>query len=98
MNTITVKLPADQAVLVTCLLHDLRVARAKHPQPYVDAHHALGVLLEEVRKIETEVFKRRVNTEHLQRELLDTAVVCLRAIEDLTLPAPKPKSKHHEGI
>ena len=91
MNTITVKLPADQAVLVTCLLHDLQVARAKHPQPYVDAHHALGVLLEEVRKIETEVFKRRCNTERLQRELLDTAVVCLRAIEDVVLSKKEEK-------
>lgn len=74
--------------LADCVLAALAEARAKHPQPFVDAHHALGILLEEFHELQIEVFKRRPRAAALQEELLQIAAVCLRTIEDVTF---KPK-------
>ena len=66
----------------------LAEARAAHPQPMVDGHHALGIIREEFHELEIEVFKRRLNREQFNDELLDLAAMCLRAIEDVGL-APR---------
>lgn len=60
-------------------------AREEHPQPYVDGHHLLGVLREEVHGLELEIFKKHLDPEALQGELLQIAAVAIRGIEDLTL-------------
>lgn len=70
--------------LAECVLAAVAEARAAHPQPYVDAHHALGILLEEFHELQIEVFKRRPRPAALQEELLQIAAVCLRTIEDVT--------------
>ncbi len=71
-----------------CVLAAVAEARARHPQPFTDMHHALGILREEYHELEMEIFKRRPREAALQEELLQIAAVCLRAIEDVTF---KPK-------
>ncbi len=63
----------------------LAEARAKHPQTFVDYHHMMGVLDEEIFEVRMEVHRQRPRTEHMQSELLQVIAVCLRALEDLTL-------------
>ena len=70
--------------LLRCVKATVAIAREKHPQPYVDAHHFLGVLEEEIHELRAEVFKRRMNEERFQAECLQVAAVCVRAIEDVT--------------
>ncbi|KAF0176469.1 MAG: hypothetical protein FD161_3008 [Limisphaerales bacterium] len=74
--------------LAECVLAAVAEARARHPQPYVDMHHAMGVLDEEVHELRMETYKRSPRAAALQEELLQIAAVCLRAIEDVTF---KPK-------
>lgn len=66
----------------------LAEAREQHPRPYVDAHHMLGVMEEEIHELRLEVFKKKINAERLQAELLQVAAVAVRGIEDVTLVKP----------
>ena len=73
----------------------LAEAREKHPRPLVDFNHLMGVLDEEIFEVRMEVHRKRVRTEAIQSELLQTIAVCLRGLEDLTLkPQPQPKGKN----
>jgi hypothetical protein len=72
----------------------LAEAREKHPQPFVDYNHLMGVLDEEFTEVKTEAYRKRVRTEAIQSELLQVIAVCLRGLEDLTLkPQPNQKVK-----
>jgi NTP pyrophosphatase (non-canonical NTP hydrolase) len=41
-------------------------------------HHAYGVLLEEIREVESEVFRKKMDRTALINELIDVATVCIR--------------------
>jgi len=69
----------------------LEEARAKHPQPMVDGHHALGIIREEFHEMEVEVFKRRLHKTKFNDELLDLAAMAVRAIEDVGLTKKEDK-------
>jgi len=71
--------------MLQCIKAALAEARAAHPTPFVDAHHMLGVLEEEIHELRQKIFKRKINVEHLQSELLQCCAVCLRGLEDVTL-------------
>ena len=64
----------------------LRLARLNH-RPLSSAHDAYGVLMEEVCEFFEEVKKKREIRDRvgMLNELLDIAVVCQRAAEDLRL-------------
>jgi hypothetical protein len=74
--------------LLRAVKASLAEARAEHPQPYIDAHHMLGVMEEEIHELRLEVFKKKINVERLQAELLQVAAVAVRGIEDVTLAKP----------
>ena len=81
--------------LLDCAKAALAEARAKHPHPLVDFNHLMGVLDEEIFEVRIEAYRKRVRTEAIQSELLQTIAVCLRGLEDLTLkPQPQPKEKN----
>ena len=71
--------------LLNCAKAALAEAREKHPQPFVDYNHLMGVLDEEVAEVRVEAYRKRVRVEAMQAELLQTIAVCLRGLEDLTL-------------
>lgn len=71
--------------LLKCAKAALAEAREKHPQPFVDYNHMMGILDEEIFEVRMEVHKKRVRTEAMQSELLQVIAVCLRGLEDLTL-------------
>lgn len=85
-----IEIPDEMVVPISALIGRVRHAREKHPQPYCSAHHALGVLAEEVREIEAQVFKRRLNHDHFHNECLDVAAVCIRACIDVSKSNPRP--------
>lgn len=77
---------SDSAAFANLVWKGLGHAREEH-DPYTCAHHALGVLLEEFREFEAEVFLKADlrDPERMRKELVDIAVVCWRAAEDLGL-------------
>lgn len=52
-------------------------------------HEALGVIREEYKEFEDEIFKKRPNPEDILHELVQIAANCQRAAEDLKLIADK---------
>jgi len=58
-------------------------AAARWPD-YNSFHEALGVLREEYREFEEEVFKKKQSRKLLRAEAVDIAVVCLRVMTELT--------------
>jgi hypothetical protein len=46
--------------------------------PFAATHHAYGVLMEEIREVETEVFRKKMDRTALINELIDVATVCIR--------------------
>lgn len=74
--------------LLQCSKAALAEAREKHPQPFVDYNHLMGVLDEEITEVKDEAYRKRVRVEAIQAELLQVIAVCLRGLEDLTLKKP----------
>lgn len=54
-------------------------------QPYSSCHEALGLIYEELREIETQVFAKQEHRllDQLRHEFIDLAVVCIRSARDL---------------
>jgi hypothetical protein len=89
MSRLTAAIPAKGSTtdfMMLLVKASLEEAREEHPMPYVDAHHMLGVLGEEVHELRLEIFKKRMNPERVQSKLLQIAAVAVRGIEDVTLP------------
>lgn len=83
-----IKSGRDPLFLCQCAAAALAEARARHPQPFVCANHALGVFEEEYHELRVEIFKRQPDPQRLQEEALQCIAVLLRLIEDVTF---KPK-------
>lgn len=66
---------------------ELDRAREKHPGLQNSLHESYGVIMEEVREFEIEVFKRASNRdpENTLSELVQIAAMCRRCAEDLGL-------------
>lgn len=75
----------DDAVIAL----DLELDRAKsaHP-PMQSVHEAMAVIFEELQEAWAEACKKKEerNLHQLRKELIQTAAMCIRAIEDLCLP------------
>ena len=62
-------------------------ARLLHEWPSSPTpHHAYGVIAEEFRELETELFKKHVDPVKALQECLDLAAVAQRCAEELLLP------------
>ena len=81
-----IEIPDELVVPIASAVDEWKYARAKHPGRYPSLHHAYGVLMEEVRELEVEVFKRRANRDHLETEALQIIAVCLRTITEVNKP------------
>jgi hypothetical protein len=57
-------------------------ATAKFP-PYHSPHEGYGIIAEEFRELETEVFKRDKDYDHMFHEALQVATTAIRFITDL---------------
>lgn len=70
-------------LLITIAL-EVKTAEAKH-QPFNSHHEAFAVILEELDEYWDEVRLKAENRnpEHLQKELIQTAAMCVRALRDL---------------
>lgn len=78
-----INVPDEHALLLLCISDAMDHARQKHPQGYVDAHHALGVMTEEFDEFKAVVAMRRLNKRRLEAEALDIAAVAARTVLDL---------------
>ena len=66
------------------------LARARTAYPRINSlHEGYAVILEEVRELETEIFKKpfRRDLEHVLTELVQIAAMCIRTAEDCRLLA-----------
>jgi len=68
---------------------ELRSAREKYAAPFHGRHEALGVIREEYKELEGEVFKKKPWDAELLGELVQVAAMCRRAAEDLKLCGKK---------
>jgi hypothetical protein len=64
--------------------HELARARAKHPTPIRSRHEGYGVLAEELREVESDVFTNQL-ADHLRMELIHVAAMAQRFADDLKL-------------
>lgn len=66
---------------------ELQSARASNPKAFNSAHEAYGVMMEEVREFETEIFRKPImrSQSGMLHELIQIAAMAQRAAEDLGL-------------
>lgn len=64
---------------------ELAKARAKHTTPIHNAHEAYGVIAEEFAEFFDEVRAQKHDKDKMLKELIQTAAMCYRAVEDLGL-------------
>src|SRR5690606_27311604 len=65
------------------LLAEAKRATDLHPMPQFSLHEAYGVIAEEFREFELEVFKKRPRAEDIEKELVQLGAMCIRAIAEL---------------
>ncbi len=80
----------EPATVIACLVDEVgsEVKRAMDLHaPLNSAHEAYAVILEELDEFKEEVFLRREkrSPERMKKELIQTAAMCIRAINDLKL-------------
>lgn len=75
------------AIGLNLIAAEIQRARSLH-EPYVSAHEAYAVILEEVEEFWDEVKRRRQHRDEkaMAKELVQIATVALRALSDLRLP------------
>ena len=64
---------------------ELLRARSIHPKAHNSPHESYGIIKEEFSEFFDEVRKKRHNKPNMKKELIQTAAMCIRAIEDLGL-------------
>jgi hypothetical protein len=64
---------------------ELTKARHKHSTPIHNAHEAFAVIYEELDEFWDEVRAQKHDKEKMLKELIQTAAMCYRAVEDLRL-------------
>lgn len=72
-------------------------AMTEHPTPYRSAHEALGIVTEEHREFEAEVFRKQFDPGALEKEALHLATVALRTVLDVTQPVTQPEVPYGDG-
>jgi hypothetical protein len=78
-----ITVPDEHALVLLAISHAIDEARRKHPQRYVDAHHAMGVMLEEWDEFKGEVERKKLNKRRLETEALDIAAVAARTVMEV---------------
>lgn len=97
LSALLLKSESPTEIVMRCVKAALDEARDAHPTPYVDAHHMLGVMEEEIHELKMEVYRKRIRPERVQSELLQIAAVAVRGIEDMTLPNAKAQPRRNGG-
>lgn len=69
---------------LTAVAFELVFARAKHSKPFNSKHEGIAIIREEYLEAENEVFHGRDKWK-LRNELIQTAAMCVRMLEDLNL-------------
>lgn len=78
-----ITVPDEHAMVLLAISHAIDEAQRKHPQRYVDAHHALGVMVEEQKEFTDEVCAQRLNKRRLEKEAFDIAAVAARTVMEV---------------
>lgn len=74
----------EEPQFAAAVRHELFVARRQHRGIH-SLHEGYAVILEEVRKLEREVFDRTKPTHRIIKELIQVGAMCQRFAEDLNL-------------
>jgi hypothetical protein len=67
---------------------ELGEAMMKYP-PMHSFHEGYAIILEEVRELEAEVFKKHSSCEDIEKELVQVAAMAIRALIELTPSMPE---------
>lgn len=81
----TIEVGERDAGAIARLIEEIDHSRRVHPNPMANAHHALGVILEEFDELKAEIYAKEEDQDPcaMADEAIDIACACIRFVEEV---------------